>query len=49
MSLLTRLRRQPEQGSDDRTPPSTVRRVLAVTATVLAFLLVLFALVARTT
>ncbi|GAA3440357.1 sulfatase-like hydrolase/transferase [Kutzneria kofuensis] len=46
MSLLTRLRRQPEQGSDDRTPPSTVRRVLAVTATVLAFLLVLFALVA---
>ncbi|EWM10940.1 hypothetical protein KUTG_01244 [Kutzneria sp. 744] len=46
LSLLTRLRRQPDEGTDDRTPPSTARRVLAVTATVLAFLLVLFALVA---
>ncbi|MFC0548873.1 sulfatase-like hydrolase/transferase [Kutzneria chonburiensis] len=46
MSLLTRPRQQPDEGSDDRRPPSPVRRVLAVTATVLAFLLVLFALVA---
>ena len=46
MSLLTRPRQHPDEGSDDRTPPSPVRRVLAVTATVLAFLLVLFALVA---
>jgi hypothetical protein len=44
LSILTRVRRQPVP--DDRTPPSTTRRVLTVTATVLAFLLVLFALVA---
>jgi Sulfatase len=46
LSLLTRPRQQPDEGSDDRRPPSPIRRVLAVTATVLAFLLVLFALVA---
>jgi len=46
LSILTRLRRQNDQDPGDRTPPSTTRRVLAVTATVLAFLLVLFALVA---
>ena len=46
MSILTRLRPSPDQQPDDRTPPSTTRRVLTVTGTVLAFLLVLFALVA---
>ena len=45
MSILTRFRRKTDQEPDDRTPPSTTRRVLTVTASVLAFLLVLFALV----
>ena len=46
MSILTRLRRTPAPETEDRTPPSGTRRVLAVGASSLAFLLVLFALVA---
>ncbi|MFC0436698.1 sulfatase-like hydrolase/transferase [Kutzneria buriramensis] len=46
MSILTRLRRTPEPDTETRTAPSGTRRVLAVVASLLAFLLVLFALVA---